>query len=117
MSDNLKTWPDEIILVPKTEYNFLQEDLPAYQPIAELTLDNLFEHAKQALWAVPQYHFEGDWVTYIRADIAKEREKKLIQAAFHLGRISNFNRQLIPGIFVLADEPSIYEAAELDELK
>lgn len=83
MSDNLSTWP-EIIYKPNVNYaNYdRQEDV---------------------------FRIDRDDIAYIRVDIAKEREEKLINAFYELQE-AEFGMQKWT-------KDDVYEIARLEELK
>lgn len=96
MSDNLKTWPEKFMITPNTLDGGA---FPKKRPLPDYTES----YASASTTIIPAVH----QIEYIRADIADEREKKLIVAQTVL---------IIKGVTSM-DYEDIYKAAKLEELK
>jgi hypothetical protein len=104
MSDNLKTWPESVSFLTYGDTNGLDFEIS--------TEIQDFEHVNfgRVIWIdTKKVNSELIQVKYIRTDIAKQREAKLIKAAFYFS-------DLHPNCD-LGERAEIYKAAGLEELK
>jgi hypothetical protein len=118
MKDNLKTWPEKIELKPTTSDGLFYKQLPDYCEANIVCYQEVFN--TERIGGYPS-------VEYIRADIAKEREKKLIKQAFTEGFfkgkcrteeaiINSIRSNITLSDSVTEDFNGICERAKLEEL-
>ncbi len=96
MSDNLKTWPEKILIDTK---NYKFSPCPTLWYISSSDKKPLLQELE-----------------YIRADKVKEREAKLIKAAYEMGCYENMHSSDLIEYDCMYDD-HIYKDARLEELK